>query len=92
MIISSTFNSSSSVVTAAIYSNPFLRIACYTNPTTTTTTTKQSLSALRPVKASLSTPQSPVLPPKPDMAGETVPTPSMKLLFVEMGVGYDQHG
>ncbi|CAI9087312.1 OLC1v1021355C1 [Oldenlandia corymbosa var. corymbosa] len=26
------------------------------------------------------------------MATETVPSPSMKLLFVEMGVGYDQHG
>lgn len=30
--------------------------------------------------------------PTPSITVESVPSPSIKLLFVEMGVGYDQHG
>ncbi|KAL3522448.1 hypothetical protein ACH5RR_015282 [Cinchona calisaya] len=77
--------------TTAICSNPFLRI------------TNNTITVKLPYSLSLSPPHPRILrtiaastsrsaPTKTDMASETVPTPSMKLLFVEMGVGYDQHG
>lgn len=46
----------------------------------------------RPITTASALSQSSPSSPELSMADETVPSPSMKLLFVEMGVGYDQHG
>ncbi|XP_027159289.1 uncharacterized protein LOC113760771 [Coffea eugenioides] len=99
MIASSSFTATSTAKllhssSATRNSNPFLGF-------THKTPTKQSSSPPRRVlhlvlTASISRASPPAAPPpsqpKTSMASETVPSPSMKLLFVEMGVGYDQHG
>ena len=99
MIASSSFTATSTAKllhssSATRNSNPFLGF-------THKTPTKQSSSPPRRVlhlvlTASISRSSPPAAPPpsqpKTSMASETVPSPSMKLLFVEMGVGYDQHG
>ncbi|XP_052201140.1 uncharacterized protein LOC127807382 [Diospyros lotus] len=61
-------------------------------PHLTNTSFTQSVRFSRPTITAIQTARSMAEAEQSRSATDPVPSPSMKLLFVEMGVGYDQHG